>query len=315
MDFAAIIQDKIKKINAYEKIKGISSVMTHIERALMYFENGVKKLDDEYFNDVIYRTNQAYEGILKEAYKVFTQRNLNAITPYRIEEYFSENQVFNERVKNLFSEYRKNWRNSSTHDYSLSFTEEEAVLAINTVMSFIYLLINQISEKIAYNKQMSNMAAAFEQVMGRVNRLKKEFDEYVIDLLLDFTIDMKTGDLSSVINEYEIAGKLNAFLNYTASEIYIYRDITVGEKERYRPDFILEQDGKKIILELKRGLALGGEQAAMEQLQVYLEAARLDTGILFVPGTVIKEYDVKTEKINKDDMFYKLIKITPRGSQ
>jgi hypothetical protein len=182
-------------------------------------------------------------------------------------------------------------------------------------MSFIYLLINQISEKIAYNKQMSNMAAAFEQVMGRVNRLKKEFDEYVIDLLLDFTIDMKTGDLSSVINEYEIAGKLNAFLNYTASEIYIYRDITVGEKERYRPDFILEQDGKKIILELKRGLALGGEQAAMEQLQVYLEAARLDTGILFVPGTVIKEYDVKTEKINKDDMFYKLIKITPRGSQ
>jgi hypothetical protein len=75
MDFAAIIQDKIKKINAYKEIKGISSVMTHIERALMYFENGVKKLDDEYFNDVIYRTNQAYEGILKEAYKVFTQRN------------------------------------------------------------------------------------------------------------------------------------------------------------------------------------------------------------------------------------------------
>lgn len=95
----------------------------------------------------------------------------------------------------------------------------------------------------------------------------------------------------------------------------VYRDITVGERGRFRPDFVLEKDDKKIILELKIDLALGGEQAAMEQLQAYLEAARLNTGILFVSGSAVKEYDVKIEKINKDDMFYKLIKITPQRSQ
>lgn len=311
MDFITIIQDKIKRINKNEELKGISSVMTHIERAFIYFENGVNQLDNHYFNDVIYRTNQAYEGILKEAYRVFTQSNSNIITPHKIEEYFSENQVFNERVRNLFSEYRKNWRNSSTHDYLLSFTEEEAVLAINTVTSFIYLLINQISEKIAYNKQMLDMSVIY-QSMGRVNRIKKEFDEYVVDLLLDFVANINIGDFSSTIKEYEIVGRLNAFLDYSDSEITVYRDVAVGDQKEYRPDFILEKDGKKIIIELKRNLGLRGEQVATEQLQAYLQAARLNVGILFVSSTMGKEYDVKIERIDKDNISYKLIKIIPR---
>ena len=235
------------------------------------------------------------------------------ISQHKIEEYFSENQVFNERVKNLFSEYRKNWRNSSTHDYLLSFTEEEAVLAINTVTSFIYLLINQISEKIAYNNQMSNMAAIY-QSMGRVNRIKQKFDEYVVDLLLDFATNINTEDFSSTIEEYEMAGKLNAFLNYTDPEINVYREVAVGKQGKYRPDFVLEANGKKIILELKRNLELKGEQVATEQLLAYLQAARVNAGILFVSGTKDKEYDVKIENKNKDNVFYKLIKIIPRIS-
>ena len=313
MDFIDIIQDKIKRINTNEELKGVLSVMTHIERAHIYFENGINQLDNHYFNDVIYRTNQAYEGILKEAYRVFTPSNPNTITPHKIEEYFSENQVFNERVKNLFSEYRKNWRNSSTHDYLLSFTEEEAVLAINTVTSFIYLLINQISEKIAYNNQMSNMAAIY-QSMGRVNRIKQKFDEYVVDLLLDFATNINTEDFSSTIEEYEMAGKLNAFLNYTDPEINVYREVAVGKQGKYRPDFVLEANGKKIILELKRNLELKGEQVATEQLLAYLQAARVNAGILFVSGAKDKEYDVKIENKNKDNVFYKLIKIIPRIS-
>ncbi len=156
--------------------------------------------------------------------------------------------------------------------------------------------------------------AAIYQSMGRVNRIKQKFDEYVVDLLLDFVTNMNPGDFSSTIKEYEVAGKLNAFLNYTDLEVNVYRGVAVGEQGKYRPGFILERNGRKVILELKRNLRLRGEQIATEQLLVYLQAARVNVGILFVFGTINKEYDIKIENINKDNMSYKLIKIIPRIS-
>lgn len=311
MDFVNIIQNKIEKLNLNETFSGIASVMLHIERAFLYFDNGINEPDNHYFNDVIYRTNQAYEGILKEAYKVFTQSDSNKVTPHKIEDYFSENQIFNERVKNLFSEYRKNWRNLSTHDHLISFTEEEAVLAINTVTSFIYLLINQIFEKIVYNNQMLDL---LNQMTGRVNRIEKEFDEYVVDLIFEFASNHSTGNFDSTTKEYEIAGRLNAFLNYSDPEINVYREVTIGDKVRYRPDFILEKDGKKVIVELKTSLRIREEQAATDQLQTYLNAAKLNEGVLFVANTTDYDYNVKVEKPNIDGMCYRLTKIMPRTS-
>lgn len=67
-----------KKINQIFKIKeniGLQSVVTHIEIAEKYLSKGIDENDENFFTDVIYRTNHAFEGILKEAYQILANKN------------------------------------------------------------------------------------------------------------------------------------------------------------------------------------------------------------------------------------------------
>ena len=152
MDLLKLLKGKAEYFSASEDDRGVSSVVSHIEIAERHYENG-KSGDDYLFNDVIYRSNQAFEGALKEAYRIIADKNPNKITPHKIEKYFEENDVLKERVLQLFTNYRTEWRNKSTHDYKLYFSEQEAFLAIVNISAFINILLEQMVEKQAYNKE------------------------------------------------------------------------------------------------------------------------------------------------------------------
>ena len=144
MNLLKLLKDKAEYFSTSENDRGISSVVSHIEIAERHYENG--KLGDDYlFNDVIYRSNQAFEGALKEAYRIITGMTPNRITPHQIEKYFEENNILKERVLQLFTNYRTEWRNKSTHDYKLYFSEQEAFLAIVNISAFINILLDQMS--------------------------------------------------------------------------------------------------------------------------------------------------------------------------
>ena len=76
MDLLRLINDKCSYFSDTSAIQGLRSVILHIEMAERHFENGKKGDDYRLFTDVIYRSNQAYEGSLKEAYQVLTGKNL-----------------------------------------------------------------------------------------------------------------------------------------------------------------------------------------------------------------------------------------------
>ena len=50
------------------------------------------------------------------------------------------------------SRYRTEWRNPSTHDYKLDFDEDEALLAIASVCAFAIVLLDQITEKLNFDR-------------------------------------------------------------------------------------------------------------------------------------------------------------------
>jgi hypothetical protein len=84
-----------------------NGVLIQIERAEYHYKNGNRLNDEQCFTDAIYRTNQAYEGILKEAYKIFNTTTYKSNpTPFEIESYFIDNHVFTDRVNSLFTHYR-----------------------------------------------------------------------------------------------------------------------------------------------------------------------------------------------------------------
>lgn len=94
--------------------------------------------------------NQAFEGGLKEAYKVLTNQNPSRITPYKIEKYMQDTNLFKEKVLVQFTRYGEEWRNPSAHDHTFDFDESEAFLAIVSVCDFTNVLIDQISQHLPF---------------------------------------------------------------------------------------------------------------------------------------------------------------------
>ena len=105
MDLLESIREKLIFFSDTDHYLGLQSVVSHIEVAEHHLEMG-RKSDDYYFTDVIYRTNQAFEGALKEAYVLLAKNGVKDKSPYQIEKYLESEKLLEERVLSLFSNYR-----------------------------------------------------------------------------------------------------------------------------------------------------------------------------------------------------------------
>lgn len=125
MDLIATLRTKIETLPQGEYMHGLHSVLMHIETSFKHLDRGQSQDDEQAFTDAVYRTNQAFEGSIKEAYRVLAGKDPEKITPFEIENYLDKSSVFKPRVLAQFTTYRTKWRNPSTHDYTLSFDESE----------------------------------------------------------------------------------------------------------------------------------------------------------------------------------------------
>ena len=318
MDLLKLLKDKANYFSASEDDRGISSVVSHIEIAERHYEGG-KAGDDYLFNDVIYRSNQAFEGVLKEAYRIINGSNSNNITPYKIEKYFEENNVLKDRVLQLFTNYRTEWRNKSTHDYKLYFSEQEAFLSIVNISAFINILLDQMLEKRAYDKEDRNLKA------GTTPMVSKSKDRGLLDLTTElletFSLEAPQkvhGTALPRITEIELIGSLTAFINNVADDISVYPEFTIlrnDDARRYRADFMLEREGEKLIIEIKNP-SRGADRAlsaGTDQLINYLTESGITIGVLYIPP-LSNEDKMEVVALEKSigDKLYKIIQIYPQ---
>jgi hypothetical protein len=90
MDLRTEIENKLKQLSGHARAESIAAAVRHIVIAEDRLSRGRLDRDEDYFNDVVYRTNQAFEGILKEAYRVLTGRDVSRLTPAEIETHLTE---------------------------------------------------------------------------------------------------------------------------------------------------------------------------------------------------------------------------------
>lgn len=284
MDTIKLIKKQIEQINKSEESIFLDSVVIHLERAEFYYELGEN--DSYYFNDVIYRTNQAFEGGLKEAYKVLAEKSQSETTketPFKIEKYFEENNIFRERVLELFRNYRNEWRNKSTHDYKLFFDRNEAFIAISNVSSFTYLLMNQIIEKIAFEKERKNLIKSKKTTLKLKEGMKVArglFDIMTLTLsdIIDFS-ELKNDNVS----ESELMGFLKANINSFLIQAEIEDDKKL--KNNLRPDLLIRYAGDELILEVKRFSKHLHKEPLISQLFTYLKHSGIKNGIALALNT------------------------------
>lgn len=105
MDLVDTLRKKIIVLEEGEYIAGLKAVLLHIENAFRHLSRGQESEDDTAFTDAIYRTNQAFEGSVKEAYRVLANQDPAKKRPYEIENYLEQNNIFRSRVLSQLTTY------------------------------------------------------------------------------------------------------------------------------------------------------------------------------------------------------------------
>ncbi len=235
MNLFAILRSRIDSLPEGDQSLGWMAVLRHLEIAFNHYSRGQRNDEDSAFTDVIYRTNQAFEGGIKEAYRVLAGQDPTHKRPFDIENYLDSNTVFRPRVLAHFTNYRKEWRNPSAHDHRLDFDESEAFLAIVSVSAFACLLIDEISEKIAFSASKllteKNKAALAEQIPDKSDSLL----ELVADMMLAFA--KEHGPTAQIRSEAQLSGSLIGFFTTLVPSIKVIQEYQLVDGKPERADF------------------------------------------------------------------------------
>jgi hypothetical protein len=280
MDILATLRSKIEALPEGEYSGGLRAVLLHIETALNHLSRGQKQDDETAFTDAIYRTNQAFEGSIKEAYRVLAGQDPAKKRPYDIENYLEDNNAFRPRVLAQFTNYRTEWRNPSTHDYKLDFDESEAFLAIVSVSAFACLLIDQISGKLAFLHSKKETDSRKKEIATHVGTEKGVLLELITEMLKEFA--RQRGQDSPIRTETELEGALAGFFSSLVPSLRIDCDYKLDPQRSERADFVVSDKRDKVIIELRRSRSRMPVSDGIKQLEHYMLLSGIRQAILFV---------------------------------
>jgi hypothetical protein len=286
MDLIAALRDKIEVLDKGDYIAGLKAVLLHIETAFRYWSRGRETGEDTLFTDAIYRANQAFEGSIKEAFRVLANQDPSRKRPFEIENYLEKNDIFRNRVLKQFTRYRTEWRNPSVHDHKLDFDESEAFLGIVTVTAFAYLLLDLIAEQLSFEQTRvvaeaqkdttSNLRAGSKKVdilVRAVSAIQKFCDSYVPSI-----------GSARASTEAQIIGSLHGFLASTAPDITVQIQAALSAERRYRADLLLSDGTGKLIVEVKRLFQKKNIENVVGQMEHYMRVGGVKKAIvLFMP--------------------------------
>ncbi len=299
MDILATLRTKINSTDDGDHSSGLRAVLLHIETGFAHLRRGQDQGDETAFTDAIYRSNQAFEGSVKEAYRVLAEKDPDKKKPYDIEKYLEEKDVLRPRVLSQFTTYRTEWRNPSTHDYKLDFDESEAFVAIMNVTTFACVLIDQISERQSFNKSKAETNSQKAEIEKSVPESGGSLLEVTAALLTEFArqqITETSGE--SRKTEVQITGALCGFLAVAAPSIEVIADFRIDPARPERGDVMLRKGDQNVLIELKRSpKSRDVMDPGLFQLEHYLKIGGLKNGVLFL-------YEQGISEVQRDDYLF-----------
>ncbi len=314
MDLVDTLRKKILVLEDGDYILGLKAVLLHIETAFRHLSRGQEFDDDTAFTDAIYRTNQAFEGSVKEAYRVLAGHDPAKKRPYDIESYLEQNNVFRSRVLSQLTTYRTQWRNPSAHDYKLDFDESEAFLAIVSVSAFACLLLDQIAERLSFMQSQAEAEVRKVQLAATLAQtLDAELFLRVTELLKQFcATHMPPTTLSVKSTESQVIGALHGFLASAAPDLHVETGARLEAAKGLRADLLVGRGDEGVAIKLKRRLNVQSFENAVAQVEAYLVLGGVKNGILlFLPDTAMDMEQLDTTGLNIDE---RLVILSPAGS-
>lgn len=211
-------------------------------------------------------------------------------TPYEIEEYLLNTSILKSRVVDFLKNYRREWRNPSTHDYKLFFSEQESYLAIINVSAFVSILVDQMVEKLTYSQKYVELESA--AILAREGM--QGFDslaaiDKVYKILMSYSVYyIKNFEEMSKKERIHSNAEMAAFIQRVAPsfKVKIEPDFTLADK-KVSLDFIVNADSEDVAIEARapRPSDAGYDDAAINQLSEQLRETGIKNGVVFFyPG-------------------------------
>jgi hypothetical protein len=292
MDLTKIIREAIDQLPKGEYSPGLASVANHINVAVRHLESAQKTKDQHLFTDTVYRCNQAFEGSIKELYRVLAAADPSKKTPYEIESFLESGDILRPNVLNQFKRYRQEWRNPSTHDYTLDFDENEAFIAIVNIAAFAKVSIGQISSKIAFENAKLSPASAkktLKPTMGLAESMSVFCEEFLEEQMVARIPER------ALIFEWQIASALGGFIA-SVPGVDVSLERQVGKRAGLRADIFVQMKDQKCVIEVKSAMNPKSFDLSRDISQVVrlLDLAGLESGVLCYYSQGKDEYTTKT---------------------
>lgn len=314
MDLVAALRRKIEVLDEGEAVPGLQAVLLHINTAIRHLSRGQQTDEEAAFTDAVYRTNQAFEGSVKEAYRILAGKDPAKERPYDIERYLEQNKIFRSRVLKQLNIYRTEWRNPSTHDYRLDFDESEAFLAIVSVSAFACVLLDQMAERLAYIRAQAESEAHKAVLEAKLDQtVSADLLARVTQLITQFcAIHLSSAASSGKATEPQVVGALNGFLSAAASDFTVQTEAGLDADRAFRADLLVSRGEEHVVVEIKRGLRAGSYTNALLQVEQFLHIGGIKNGVLlFMPDrpSEMERLDITVAGIDG-----RLVVLSPRGS-
>jgi len=314
MDLVDTLRKKIAVLDDGEYVLGLKAVLLHIETAFRHLSRGQDSDDDTAFTDAIYRTNQAFEGSIKEAYRVLAKQDPDKKRPFDIENYLEQNNIFRSRVLSQLTTYRTGWRNPSAHDYKLDFDESEAFLAIVSVSAFACLLLDQMAERLAFDKAQAEAEGQKAALQANLQNTKNaDLLVRVTELLTQFcAIHLPPSDESPKQSEVQTIGALHGFLSSAAPTLTVQTEASLNPERPFRADLLIAEGDDRVVVELKRRFMSRSYANSIAQVENYLLVGGIKRAVLLFLPEIPGEME-KTESL-VGGIDGKIVVLAPLGS-
>ena len=319
MNGIEIIQDKADIVATLSKSRDTDNILLHVRRAILFYEQGVALNDDQFFTDVIYRCNQAFEGCSRTAYRVLsdkTESEVQATKAYKIEKYLVSEQVLNDRVFPLFENYRNSWRNESAHNFALFFTENEGFIAISNVISYAYVLFNQMILKLS--AQSSGKANTESPKTVPADISSRSLHDSLVYLISNFFNDNRYESVSMLTKnvnflDIRVQAGLAAFLKGAMPTATVETEKRVGSFMMFL-DILVIRGEEMVAIELKTNSIMSSVNDGTNQLFNMIKLANLQNGILVVYPKDGRRFEsvVGTTEFGTDGKRYVVTTISPK---
>jgi len=292
VDVAERLRQAINSLPVGEYTPGLEAVLRHATAAIRHFERADGH-DEDAYTDCIYRTNQIYEGSLKEAYRIISKKEPTKISLYEIEEHFIKENTLRHRVLEQMSRYRHDYRNPSTHDYKLDFDENEALLAILSVTGFSILLIDQIRKALEQDAlQAANVFQGDERLSDVENQVSVFSEELAKSIFYFLRSDFNNFDITS----WETSALVSAFLEKSGLEIT--RDVYIESDRGWSEwDLIVQNEsGVKLPIDIMTSRGRQSKDITMSRLVRMADFAKVSDyrHVILIEGTSNSEnYELK----------------------